>query len=105
MSEDAPKSAFELAMEKLRARGDYTETPLTDAQRAEIADTRSFYRARIAEIEIQEEAKMKQVGSLEELEAIKEALNKDKERLNREMENKVQAIRNRQNTDQIPDKT
>ena len=51
MSEDEPKSAVELAMEKLRARGDFAETPLTDAQKAEIADTRSLYRAKIAELE------------------------------------------------------
>jgi hypothetical protein len=93
MSEDEPKSAIELAMEKLRARGDFVETPLTDAQKTEIADTRSFYRARVAEIEIQEESKMRQVASLEELEALKEALAKEKERLNREMEDKVQRIR------------
>jgi len=93
MSEDEPKSAMELAMEKLRARGDFVETLLTDAQKADIADTRSFYRARIAELEIQEESKMKQVATLEELQALKEALAKEKERLNQEMENKVQRIR------------
>ena len=59
-------------MEKLRARNDFTETPLTDVQKAEIADTRSLYRARIAELEIHEEAKMKQVATMEELEALKE---------------------------------
>jgi len=94
MSEDEPKSAFELAMEKLRARGDYTETPLTETQKKEIADIRSQYRARIAELEIHEEAKMKQATSLEELEALKEALGKEKERLNQEMEDKVQKVRN-----------
>jgi len=93
MSEDEPKSAMELAMEKLRARGDFVETLLTDAQKADIADTRSFYRARIAELEIQEESKMKQVATLEELQALKEALANEKERLNQEMENKVQRIR------------
>jgi len=93
MSEDEPKSAIELAMEKLRAREDFVETPLTDAQKAEIAETRSFYRAKIAELEIREESKMKQATSLEELEAMKDALAKEKEHLNREMENKVQKIR------------
>ncbi len=99
MSEDEPKSAIELAMEKLRARGDFAETPLTDAQKAEIADTRSLYRAKVAELEIHEEAKMKQVATLEELEALKEALAKEKARLNQEMENKVQKIRNTKTPD------
>lgn len=99
MSEDEPKSAIELAMEKLRARGDFNETPLTDAQKAEIADTRSFYRARIAELEIKEEAKMKQAASLEELEVLKESLVKEKERLNQEMEAKIERIRGAKTTE------
>jgi hypothetical protein len=93
MSEDEPKSAVELAMEKLRARGDFTETSLTDAQKAEIADIRSLYKSRIAEHEIHEAAKMKQATTLEELEAMKEALFKEKEHLNREMEEKVKKVR------------
>ncbi len=94
MSEDdEPKSAVELAMEKLRARGDFTETSLTDAQKAEIADIRSLYQSKIAELEIHEAAKMRQAATLEELEALKEALAKEKERLNQEMEDKVKEAR------------
>ncbi len=94
MSEDdEPKSAVELAMEKLRARGDFTETSLTDAQKAEIADIRSLYQSKIAELEIHEAAKMRQAATLEELEALKEALAKEKQRLNQEMEDKVKAAR------------
>lgn len=94
MSEDdEPKSAVELAMEKLRARGDFTETSLTDAQKAEIADIRSLYQSKIAELEIHEAAKMKQAATLEELETLKEALAKEKQRLNQEMEDKVKEAR------------
>ena len=94
MSEDdEPKSAVELAMEKLRARGDFIETSLTDAQKAEIADIRSLYQSKIAELEIHEAAKMRQAATLEELEALKEALAKEKQRLNQEMEDKVKEIR------------
>jgi hypothetical protein len=49
------KSSYELAMERLRqkdAEAGRVETPLTDAQRAAIADARSLYAARIAEAEI-----------------------------------------------------
>lgn len=94
MSEDEePKSAVELAMEKLRARGDFAETSLTDAQKAEIADVRSLYKSKIAEHEIHEASKMKQAATMEELEAMKDALTKEKDRLNQEMEDKVKKIR------------
>ena len=91
--DDEPKSAVELAMEKLRARGDFTETSLTDAQKAEIADIRSLYQSKIAELEIHDAVKMKQATTLEELEAMKEALAKEKEHLNQEMEDKVKKVR------------
>ena len=93
MSEDEPKSAVELAMEKLRARGDFTETSLTNEQKAEIADIRSLYKSKIAELEIHEATKMKQAATLEELETLKEALAKEKQRLNQEMEDKVKEVR------------
>ncbi len=93
MSEDEPKTAIEVAMEKLRARGDFQESKLTDAQRAEIAEIRSYYKAKIAELEIKQESKMKQVATLEELESLKEALAREKNQFNKQMEEKVQKVR------------
>lgn len=52
MTKGAPKSAFELAMEKLKRRdeGAGVETAaLTDAQREAIADVRRAYDAQVAE--------------------------------------------------------
>lgn len=95
MSDEEPKSAIEIAMEKLRARGDFAETALSNEQKAEIAETRSFYRAKIAELEIQQESKMKAAASLDELEALRDELAREKERLNEEMEKKVRAVRQR----------
>ena len=93
MSDDeAPKSAVELAMEKLRADG-FEEKKLTDDQKAEIADIRGRCRAKIAEFEIQQEAKMRAVASMEELELLRAELSQEKERLEREMETKVSAVR------------
>ena len=43
MSDDAPKSAFELAMQRLRQKDKETDVdarPLTDAQKAAIAEAR-----------------------------------------------------------------
>lgn len=55
MADGAPKSAFELAMEKLRRQDEATgvETvALTDAQREEIAEVRRAYEAQVAESRI-----------------------------------------------------
>ena len=91
--EGAPKSAYELAMEKLKARGDYEERKLTDEQKKAIADIRSRYRARIAQIEIEHQSKLASVTSYEDLEKLKNELVREKERLNGEMEEKVEEVR------------
>ena len=55
MSDDAPKSAYELAMARLRkkdAEAGEAETPLSDAQKAAIAEARSLYAAKKAQAEI-----------------------------------------------------
>lgn len=93
--DDAPKSAYELAMEKLRARGDFEEVTLTDEQKAEIADIRSRYRAQIAELEINQEGKLRTAGSFEEIETLRSELKKERERLEQEMEQKVSEVRAR----------
>ncbi len=49
------KSAYELAMERLRkkdAEGGVEHTPLTDGQKAAIAEVRKFYEARLAQDEV-----------------------------------------------------
>ena len=55
MSDGAPKSAFELAMEKLRRQDEAAgveAVALSDDQVAAIAEARSTYAAQIAECEI-----------------------------------------------------
>jgi hypothetical protein len=91
--EGAPKSAYELAMEKLKSRGDLEPKSLTDDQKKAIAEVRSRYRARIAEVEIQHQAKLKAVASYEELEKVQAELAREKDRLNSEMEEKVEEVR------------
>ena len=91
--EETPKSAVELAMEKMKSLGD--ETPLTDKKRAEIAEVRSLYRAKIAEVEIHQAAKISQGGSPEDIETLRSELSTEKRRLNEDMEKKVQRIRTR----------
>jgi hypothetical protein len=93
VSEDEPKSAVEIAMEKLRARGDFSQKPLTDEQKAEIAEIRTRYKARIAELEIKQQDKMNKASSYEEIESFKEELVKERIRLNEKMEAEVRKVR------------
>ena len=91
--DDEPKTAVELAMEKLEARDDFKEVKLTDEQKVEIADIRSCYRAQIAELEIQHEGQVPAVGSFEEAEVLRAELKKEKQRLEEEMEERVSDVR------------
>jgi hypothetical protein len=55
MSDDRPKSAVELAMERLRqkdADSGVVERPPTEEQKAAIADARSLHASKLAELEI-----------------------------------------------------
>ena len=55
MEDDAPKSAVELAMARFKkqdADAGVSETPMTADQKAEIADVRKTYSAKLAQEEI-----------------------------------------------------
>ena len=55
MSENAPKSAYQLAMERLRrkdAEEGVEERAVTDDQKAQIAEARRVHSAKVAEAEI-----------------------------------------------------
>lgn len=96
MTEGAPKSAYELAMERLRrkdAEEGVERTPVTDAQKAAIAEIRNFYEARLAEIEVLRRGE--RVG-LEDPEAAAkrdEEYRRDRDRLIAERESKIEKIR------------
>ena len=97
MTDDgAPKSAFELAMERLRkldAESGVTTRPLTDAQKAEIAEIRSLYDSKIAEQQILQESALKRVFDPGEREEIDRQYRREKERLASERENRIEKIR------------
>ena len=96
MSDEEPKTAIEIAMEKLEARGDLSTKTLTDDQKVEIADIRSRLRARIAEFEIKQQDKMNKAASLEEVQALQEELLHEKKRLQEKMEEEVEQVRERE---------
>jgi hypothetical protein len=97
---DAPKSAFELAMERLRkkdAEEGVTSKPLTDEQKAAIVEVKSLYDSKIAEQDILQQSAMKNLASADpaEVEEIGRRFRRERERLAGERDRKLDEIRNR----------
>lgn len=97
MSDDgAPKSAYELAMQRLRKKdrdAGVEERLLTSEQRAEIADVRRVYDARLAEREILYQSERRRAETPEALEQLEENYRRDRDRLTGERDAKVEKIR------------
>jgi len=96
MAGDAPKTAFELAMERLRekeAAAGETERPLSDAQKTAIAEARNVYKARVAEREILHRDAVARAGSYDEVERLGEELRRDLDRLATDRDRKIDEIR------------
>ena len=93
---DAPKSALELVMERLRkkdAESGVEETPLTDAQRAEIAEARSVYEARVAERRIMHQSAVLITIDPAERAQRDEELRRDLDRFESDRDAKIRRIR------------
>jgi hypothetical protein len=96
MTDDAPKSALDLAMERLRQKdkeSNASERPLTDDQKAAIAEVRQMYQAKGAERDILHQAALRKATTHEEVEQLNEALRRDTERMAGERDRKIAAIR------------
>jgi len=96
MSDDAPKSAYELAMERLRQKdkdASVEERPLTEEQKAAIAEVRQFHQAKSAEREILHQAAMAAARTHEEVDKLNEELRRDQERLASDRDRKIAEIR------------
>jgi hypothetical protein len=93
---DAPKSAIELVMERLRkkdAEAGITEKPLTDDQRAAIAEARSVHEARVAERKILHESAIRVTFDPAERQALEDALRRDLERFESDRDAKIRKIK------------
>jgi hypothetical protein len=91
-----PKSAYELAMERLRkkdAEEGVESRPLTEQQKAAIAEVRSFYGAKIAEQEVLLQSKLRATLDPAEREAIEQELRRTRERFASERDRKIEGIR------------
>ena len=93
---DAPKSAFELAMERLRqkdAESGVVEQKLTDEQKAAIAEARSIYEARVAERQILHRDKRLMTYDPAEIEKMEDEYRRDMERFATDRDAKIRRIR------------
>lgn len=96
--DDAPKSALELAMERLRkkdADAGVEASTLTDAQRKAIAEARSVCEAKLAEREILHRSKLAAVREPEARETLDQEYRRDRERITNDRDRKIEEIRGR----------
>ena len=97
MAEDRPlKSALDLAMERLRKRDEETgvqQRALSDADRAAIAEIRTYYQAKIAEEEVLHQSRRMEARDPLELDAMDAEFRRERERLVEERDAKIEKIR------------
>jgi len=92
----AMKSAYELAMERLRkqdAQAGVEPQTFTEAQKAAIAEVRNFYEAKLAEQEVLQQSRLRRTFDPAERETIEAELRRDRERLATERDAKIEKIR------------
>src|SRR5918996_1659597 len=95
-ADDKPKSAVELAMERMRkkdADAGVSERPPTDKQKAAIAEARSLHASKVAELEILHRSKMATLFDPAERASAEEAYRRDLTRLHDDLERKIGKIR------------
>lgn len=98
MSNDSPKSAYELAMARLRekdAAAGVVSGPISDAQKAEIAEVRSRAEARIAELKILHRSKVAGIFDPDARALADDELRRELQRIDDEREQKISKIRER----------
>ena len=96
MTDEAPKSAYELAMERLRrkdAESGVEERSMSEEQKAEIAEIKRVYSAKQAEVEILHKSKLMSTFDPEERATLEQGHRRDLERLRDEQERKLQKVR------------
>jgi hypothetical protein len=96
MSDGAPKSALELAMERLKkqdADHGISERSLSDDQKSEIAEVRKTYAAKLAQEEILYKSKTQGYIDPDSRRTLEENYRRDVERLTHERDRKIEKIR------------
>ena len=97
MSQDeAPKTAYELAMERLRKKDEaagVVEAPLTDAQKTAIGELRSVYGAKLAQADLQHQDRVRVTFDPAVRDALDLEYRRERERLTGEMDAKIEKAR------------
>jgi hypothetical protein len=92
----APKSAYELAMERLKKKDEeagVTSTPVTSEQKAAIAEVRNFYEAKMAEQQVLHQSALKRILEPEARDVLEQEYRRERERLTSERDRKIEKIR------------
>jgi hypothetical protein len=95
-TDERPKSAVELAMERMRrkdADSGVAGRPPTDEQKAAIAEARNLHASRVAELEILNRSKIAGLFDAAERAQADDSYRRDLARLHDELERKIQKIR------------
>ena len=97
MSDDtAPKTAYELAMERLRkkdADAGVTRQPVTEAQKAAVGEVRNFYESKLAELEVLHQGQLRRLFDPEQRAVLEAQYQRDRERLVAERDAKIEKLR------------
>lgn len=96
MTDEAPKSAYELAMERLRKKDrdeGVLERPLRDDQREAIAEIRRVADARLAEREILHRSELRRTSDADVAERLEEEYRRDRERIASDRDGKIERAR------------
>lgn len=94
--DEAPKSSYELAMERLKkkdAEEGVREKALSEEQKQEIVEVRKTYGARLAQEEILFKSKMQALMDFDSRRTLEDNYRRDVERLNHERDRKIEKIR------------
>jgi hypothetical protein len=97
-SDEAPKSALELAMERLRRKDveeGRDERLVSPEQKEEIGEIRKVYAARIAQAEILHKSGLLSTFDPAEREKLEAQYRQELERLNTERDRKIASVRER----------
>jgi hypothetical protein len=90
------KSSFELAMERLKKRdadAGVEARPVTDAQKASIAEVRNFYQAKLAEQQVLHQSAVAATFDPAERDTLDQQYRRECEHLTSEREAKIDRIR------------
>ena len=96
MADKELKSAFEIAMARLRKSDEEAgveRRTLTDAQKAAIAEIRNFYQAKLAELELLHQSRLRATVDAAERATREQEYRRDRERLSTERDAKIEKAR------------